>query len=309
MNWSMFTPVPLNTALDNASLTFMTGGSANWVGVSDESYYGGSSARSGAILHSQSTWMQTTVTGAGTFSFWYKVSSESTWDKLIFYADGVQKSTASGTGSVWQQFKCVVSNDTQHVFKWTYSKDGSGSIGSDCCWIDKVEWVPSVWTANVVVDAAKGTVEVTDGSYVVTAAEGATLTADDIVFGAVAKEAYTVTIAADGKSATVTLNAPAFGAAAGLDEGEAQKDEADPSGALVAVAKDKIAAKPTDDAAVLGALPVKTYEGLTYQAAWGDDIGNLTPGEKVDGTGGTIYLGVIKQTGAKGFYKVTVSEK
>ena len=70
-----------------------------------------------------------------------------------------------------------------------------------------------------------------------------------------------------------------------------------------------ISAKPTDDAAALGALPVKTYEGLTYQAAWGDDIEHLTEGAKVDGTGGSIYLGVIKQTGKQGFYKVTVSEK
>ena len=151
LNWSMFTPVPLNTALDNASQTFTTGGAANWVGVSDESYYGGSSARSGAISHSQTTWLQTEVTGEGTLSFWYKVSSESGWDKLIFYVDGVQKTTASGTVG-WSRFECVISNNTQHVVKWTYSKDGLGSTGSDCCWVDKVEWTPS----GVVVDVGGG---------------------------------------------------------------------------------------------------------------------------------------------------------
>ncbi len=137
LTWSMFTPVPLNTALDNASLTFTTGGSASWVGVSDESYYGGSSARSGIITDSQSTWMQTEVAGEGTLSFWYKVSSESYCDKLIFYVDGVQKTMASGTVG-WTRFECVVSNNTQHVLMWTYSKDGSVSSGSDCCWIDEV---------------------------------------------------------------------------------------------------------------------------------------------------------------------------
>ena len=175
--------------------------------------------------------------------------------------------------------------------------------------MDEVVWTPTV-TANVVVDAAKGTVEQTDGGYVVTAAEGVTLTADDIVFGVVAKEAYTVKIAADGKSATVTLNAPVFGAAVELDEGEAQKDESDPSGALVAVDDDKIAAKPAvKDGETVGALPVKTYPGLYYQASWGGELDGLTAGEKVRADGGSLYLGVIRQTGSKGFYKLTVSEQ
>ena len=172
-----------------------------------------------------------------------------------------------------------------------------------------LNWSLEAGSGNVSVDAAKGTVDQTGGGYVVTAADGVTLTEDDITFGAIAKEAYTVTIAEGGRSATVTLNAPAFGVAVELDEGEAQKDESDKSGALVVVAKDKIAARPTDDEATLGALPVKTYEGLTYQVAWGDDLGNLTSGEKVDGTGGTVYLGVIKQSGEQGFYKVMVGEK
>ena len=49
--------------------------------------------------------------------------------------------------------------------------------------------------------------------------------------------------------------------------------------------------------------------GLSYSVSWGDELGSLTPGEKVTGTSGTLYLGVIKQTGAKGFYKLTVSEE
>ena len=162
-------------------------------------------------------------------------------------------------------------------------------------------------TANVVVDAAKGTVAQTDGGYVVTAVAGVTLTEGDITFVAVAKEAYTVTIAEGGKSATVTLNEPVFGAAA---EDAAARDAGDPTGALVEVADDKIEAKPAAKVGeTVGALPVKTYAGLWYQAAWGDGLDSLTPGEKVKGTGETLYLGVIRQTGEKGFYKVTVSEK
>ena len=35
----------------------------------------------------------------------------------------------------------------------------------------------------------------------------------------------------------------------------------------------------------------------------------MTQGEKVQATGDTLYLGVIKQKGNKGFYKITVSKQ
>ena len=58
-----------------------------------------------------------------------------------------------------------------------------------------------------------------------------------------------------------------------------------------------------------GELPVKTYPGLYYQAAWGGDLGSMTSGAKVKATGDSLCLGVIRQTGARGFYKVSVSEE
>ena len=27
-----------------------------------------------------------------------------------------------------------------HTFRWQYSKDASGSGGSDCIWVDHIEW-------------------------------------------------------------------------------------------------------------------------------------------------------------------------
>ena len=38
-------------------------------------------------------------------------------------------------------------------------------------------------------------------------------------------------------------------------------------------------------------------------------MGDMTTGEKVQATGEKLYLGVIKQTGDKGFYKISVSEE
>jgi len=53
----------------------------------------------------------------------------------------------------------------------------------------------------------------------------------------------------------------------------------------------------------------KAVKGLWYQASWWSDLNNMTQGAKVQATGDELYLGVIKQTGNSGFYKVSVSEK
>ena len=298
------------------SVSYSTDGDVPWLPAFDEAaMVGGKCARSAKIGDRTSTWLSATVSGAGQFSFWCKTSCEHdednafSWDRLMVYTNDVEIVDWRMDGETEWTSRELAFAGGENTVKWVYYKDRTGSAGEDCAWVDEVVWTPTV-TANVVVDAAKGTVEQTDGGYVVTAAEGVTLTADDIVFGVVAKEAYTVKIAADGKSATVTLNAPVFGAAVELDEGEAQKDESDPSGALVAVDDDKIAAKPAvKDGETVGALPVKTYPGLYYQASWGGELDGLTAGEKVRADGGSLYLGVIRQTGSKGFYKLTVSEQ
>lgn len=171
-------------------------------------------------------------------------------------------------------------------------------------------WTPSE-VANVSVDGDKGEIEKTDNGYVVTAKDGVLLTEGDFTFGAIAKEAYKVEIAEDGKSATVTLAVPQVGVLTEQAE-EVHEDEDDATGLLVVVDEAEISARPTPKAEAgeeVGALPVKTYPGLFYQASWGDDLSGLTPGEKVQATGESLYLGVIKQTGDKGFYKVSVNEK
>ena len=155
----------------------------------------------------------------------------------------------------------------------------------------------------------KGEVAAVEGGYVVTAKEDATLTEDDFTFGGVAKEAYKVEIALDGKSATVALNPPQVGVLP-EHEDEAPKDEDDISGLLVEVEESMISERPeTKEGQEVGALPVKTYPGLYYRAAWGDDLGGMTEGNKVQATGDSLYLGVIKQKGPKGFYRLTVSEQ
>jgi len=133
-------PLPsLSEVLDTA-LSFTTGGSANWFGQTTTTYYGPDAAQSGDISHRQDSWMQTTVSGTGTVKFYWKVSSEKHFDFLKFYIDGSSQDRISGSVD-WQQMTYTISTSGSHVLKWRYVKDRTTDEGSDCGWVDKVEWV------------------------------------------------------------------------------------------------------------------------------------------------------------------------
>ncbi len=126
----------IGEAVDNTALSWTTGGNGNWSAQSAVSHYGGDAAQSGSITNDESTWLQTTVTGPGTLSFYWKVSSEADYDYLRFYIDSVEKNKISGNVD-WQQKSYAISSGS-HTLKWTYTKDYSLSGGSDAGWLDRV---------------------------------------------------------------------------------------------------------------------------------------------------------------------------
>ena len=71
-----------------------------------------------------------------TISFYYKVSSEGSYDKLHFYIDNQEMGNWSGNVG-WTKAAFPVSAG-RHSYKWTYTKDGSVNSGSDCAWIDLI---------------------------------------------------------------------------------------------------------------------------------------------------------------------------
>ena len=147
----------LGTALDNAALVFGTDGDTPWFVQSEVSHSGGSAARSGTIDHGGETRLTTTVSGPGTLSFWWKVSSERNYDKLSVSVDDVERADISGEQD-WARKTVSVTGGGSHTVVWTYRKDGSVSGGSDCGWVDQVVWTPggSLAPPNVppVADAA-----------------------------------------------------------------------------------------------------------------------------------------------------------
>jgi len=143
--------IPLCEALDNCELEFTTGGDEAWFGQTEVSYFGGDAAQSGAITHNQVSWMQTVVEGPGLLSFWWKVSSEGSYDFLRFYINDLQKNLISGNID-WQLREYFIPEGT-HTLKWAYTKDGSVSQGQDCGWVDNLIFTvvdpPSVVTAEI----------------------------------------------------------------------------------------------------------------------------------------------------------------
>ena len=140
----------LEEALDNASLTWTTGGAADWVGQTTVTQDGLDAAQSGMIGHRETTWMETQVTGPGEISFWWRVSSEANWDWLEFYVNEVLIDRISGeTG--WLKESVYLTNGT-HTLLWCYMKDGLDLdlVGEDRGWVDQVvgPWVsviPLAW--------------------------------------------------------------------------------------------------------------------------------------------------------------------
>ena len=131
---------PLAAALDGAGLAWTTGGTLPWVAQTAITHDGVDAVRSGAVSHSQDSWMQTTLSGAGTLTYWWKVSSESGYDYLEFYLDGVlQSGRISGTVD-WTLKTYSITAGT-HTSKWRYMKDGSVNSGSDAAWVDQVGFV------------------------------------------------------------------------------------------------------------------------------------------------------------------------
>jgi C1A family cysteine protease len=138
----------LADATDASSLTWTTGGSASWMGETTVTHDGADAAVSGGIAHSQSSWLQTTVQGPGNLTFWWKVSSEMSYDLLSFLVDGVQSNAISGEVA-WSQ-KSYDLPPGSHTLRWQYSKDASVNSGSDAGWIDQATFVASAAVAPTI---------------------------------------------------------------------------------------------------------------------------------------------------------------
>ena len=138
------TVLTLAEGLDSTGLAWTTGGARGWHTVVGKTHDGVDAAESGDISESQESWMQTSVTGPGSLTFWWKVSSESNrfgfgGDALEFSIDGAVRSNILGEVA-WQSNAYAITAGV-HTLRWRYVKDGSLAEGEDRGWVDQVQWV------------------------------------------------------------------------------------------------------------------------------------------------------------------------
>jgi hypothetical protein len=136
---TVFTVPTLGEALNAPQLVWTNGGNLPWVIQTTNTHDGSMAAQSGAITHSQESWVQTTVTGPGQLSFWWSVSSDTNSDFLELQTNEVLATRISGTVA-WQQESLILDSGA-YVLRWRYVKDGSTSVGHDRGYLDEVSFI------------------------------------------------------------------------------------------------------------------------------------------------------------------------
>jgi hypothetical protein len=142
--------VSLAEGLDNTTSSWSTYGNGSWYGQTYTYYQGGDAAQSASISHYQSTVLETTVSGPGTLTFVWRVSSEACCDPVTFSIDGVYQNSIAGEQG-WTSMSYNLSSGA-HTLRWTYSTDGSVLSGSNAAWVDNVQFQPSIAAQSVVAE-------------------------------------------------------------------------------------------------------------------------------------------------------------
>lgn len=142
----------LGPAVDAPSRFWRTGGDADWRSQFYVSQNGGVAAQAGAVTQGKTSWLETTVTGPGTLTFAWKVSSVLGSDGIILFVNGTNTDSTSGEAD-WVQRSYTLGNGMQ-TLRWTFVKNSFASSGQDTGWLDAVSFTPtgprsfSLWASD-----------------------------------------------------------------------------------------------------------------------------------------------------------------
>ena len=138
---TLYSLLDLAASVNAPSLNWTTFGDATWFPQTNTTHDGISAAQSGQLGFPQTSSLQTTVTGPGTLTFWWKVSCyNSSYVGLNFSINGAGQATIQGEVD-WQQKSYYLGEGTQTLL-WTYFNNTSASSGQNAGWVDQVSFTP-----------------------------------------------------------------------------------------------------------------------------------------------------------------------
>lgn len=140
--YSQFT-VPLVQAIELCVPDLFSSGSRDleWQGQKTVHHDGADAARTPVLGDNESSFVEGTIEGPGTLTFWWKASSEANKDKLTFTVNFSNPQQISGETD-WTQVSVSLGAGANTV-SWSYDKDASGSAGADAAWLDQVLFTPT----------------------------------------------------------------------------------------------------------------------------------------------------------------------
>jgi len=226
---------PLAAACDIA-LPFTTSGTGAWFAQTQGYSYDNDAAQSGDIGDSQETWLETTVEGPGSLTFDYKLSAQ--WDDTFtLLIDGEYRMGRNGSIDWTQSGPHAIYGSGTHTIRWRYTKDSSGSEGSDCLWVDHVRWTGSMPGGGAPVIAytydpsgrriekkVGGTVElkfVHDGDHLIAEYDGSDNLLRKYVYGPCIDEPICMIEASGGYAGTYYYHYDALGSVVALTDADA----------------------------------------------------------------------------------------
>ena len=148
----------LAEAAGATDVVFTTGGDAIWAPIGDETAEKGLSVQSGAIGAEEETWIEARVTGAGTFSFRWKVdcehddSGDASWDHAAVSTNGVEVARIDGTTG-WKPMSLTFVSPGTHKVRWTFVRDDCDepdAAFNDRAWVCGVIWLPDGGSGDIV---------------------------------------------------------------------------------------------------------------------------------------------------------------
>jgi subtilisin-like proprotein convertase family protein len=140
----------IGNTIDNPDLTWSMPSAQAWPLQNRRTIDGVDAFISPIILdHGRSSVIETPVTGPGTVSFWWTVSSQAGGDFFRFEIDETIQNQISGHSAgnnlPWAQQTYSVPAG-QHMLRWRYIKNEAVVDGLDACWLDSITYTPTFAT-------------------------------------------------------------------------------------------------------------------------------------------------------------------